>query len=604
MPAKNDVSLNQVMGNNPTTNTTRIDLTKSNKPEETSKTNENTTRRQVRPVITGHTDLSKLESVDPSKILPKREPTMSEEDLELFSDLDLAIEREKKSIEERIDAIIDAQDREMEEAEEANEDNYFEDEDSYDPRSNINRAQEPTDMIDDDDIFDDDISGFADPEVYENNPINVNIEKEDYLDDENDELVETVHTNPPITEVRKYPHSLDPQIHEDLKNDLKATTITEEPDEVVNVTSNDEFNLLKDLDLIEEEEIEPAAEGSDEEDEKILESVKAQIKERIDPIRKSIDISKFTISKKAVSAQKVMKLAVRSHQTVADWMLYSAKRPISVTGLSGPEILKLNPDNSSRNRLNTFKDMYHIIYDHIVDGNKPEFETWLKQTNFIDLQHIYFALYMATFGNSNFVNYECPKCKKVFIKDIKIEDMIEYADDETRNKVRQILRMDTTSPKKDEYNVDIVQVSNNYAFALKTPSIWNVIIETASLPDKFLDKYADLIDVVSYIDSIYIIDEVNSTLIPIDYKIDPNDQAKTSSRRIQAFYNVIRTLSSEDYYHLRNTIMDYDKDSSSVSYLLPAATCPDCAEEIPANRNITSEQLVFTRHQLAAIANM
>ena len=336
----------------------------------------------------------------------------------------------------------------------------------------------------------------------------------------------------------------------------------------------------------------------------MIEEHKKEAKEKIIPIKKTLDLSKFTISKKSVNAQKAMKLAAQTRQSVADWALYNANRPISMTGLSGPEILKLNPENSSRNRLNTFRDMYRVMYDHVHDANKPEFETWLKQTRFVDMQHIYFALYMATFSGSNFINYSCPHCNKIFLKDIKFEDMIVYADDEARAKVRNILKMDTTSISNDEYPVDLYQISNSYVFGLRTPSIWNVIIETASLSDRFLEKHADLVDVVSYIDAIYIIDEENNNLIPVDTKPDPNDQAKTSARRIKAFYDIISQLSTEEYYTLRAHINSYDNDAGKVSYQFPACNCPDCATEIPANTEIGPDNMLFMRHQLAAIANM
>ena len=339
---------------------------------------------------------------------------------------------------------------------------------------------------------------------------------------------------------------------------------------------------------------------------KLFEDLKTEVKQKITPIRNKINLAAFTIAQKSQSAQKVMRLAVQPHRNIADWVMYSAERPISVTGLSGPEILKLNPENSGRNRLNTFRDMYRVIYDHVYDGNKPEFETWLKQVRFNDLQHIYFALYMATFGGSNFLSYSCPnkKCNKVFIKDVEFKDMVKYASDEAKQKVQSILKLDTTSPSNDTYPVDLVQISDSYVFGLRIPSVWNVIIETASLSDKFLEKHGDLIDIVAYIDSIYYIDTANNQLIPVDTKPDPNDQAKTSARRIKVFYDIIQQLSSEEYFNLGAAIKEYDNPGEQVTYMIPACTCPDCATEIPANDKISPDSMLFTRHQLAAIGNM
>ena len=398
-------------------------------------------------------------------------------------------------------------------------------------------------------------------------------------------------------------NNIEVDVEEEKNNTTTEKVEKVESESTVNVNILDG---IKNEDLFDEEDEEEIVSTPNEgpSNQELLDDLKSQIKEKVSPIRKSIDLSKFTFAKKAVSAQKVMKLAIHNHQNAADWVLPSAGRSISMTGLSGPEILKLNPENSNRNRANTFRDMYRIIYDHVLDGNKPEFEAWLKQLRYVDLQHVYFALYMATFGGSNFVNYSCPKCKKVFIKDINFNDMVVYADDETKTKIQNMLKMDSTSASSDEYPVTLIPVSDSYAFAIKTPSVWNVIMETASLSDKFLEKHADLIDVVSYIDSAYLIDSANEQLIPINTKPDPNDMAKTAARRIKAMYDIISTLSSEEYYALRAAIGELDEEVTKMSYQIPACKCPACETEIPANAEITPDGMLFMRHQLAAIGNM
>lgn len=616
MSNKENMSLDEVMGTKPNVN--HIDLTKGGTPAQTEAATEaadaQPVARRARPVVTGPIDFSTMKDADVDKILPRRQPKPSPEEENMMSALDLAVAREKEKITERIDAVIEAQDQEIEEAEARAEEEELDRElagETY-----YANSLSTYDEYENDDRYDETPVTLANAKRV---TIDMDSEEESIgiEEDEEEYDVETIMTDPVQTEVRTPIHSLEVENHEDAVLDKEAdipSATTEKAvaqpvikEELIRENNDDDFDLMKELGLDDDEE-EAEAEATtgveDEDNKKLLEDVKAQIKERVEPIRRAIDISKFTISKKAVSAQKVMKMAVKAHQTVADWMLYTAEKPISVYGLSGSEILKLNPEGTTRNRLNTFKDIYHIIYDHIIDANKPEFETWLKKTNFVDLEHIYFALYMATFGNSNFINLECPKCKKIFIKDVKIEDMIEYANDEAKAKVRNIMRQDSTTHKKDEYDVDIVQISNTYAFAIKTPSIWSVIIETASLTDRVLERYSDLVDVISYIDTIYIINEATSELVPIDYKIDPNDQNKTSARRIKAFYDVISSLSSEDYFYLRNVIAEYDKNVSDISYIIPEATCPECGATIEANKEITADALVFTRHQLAAIGNM
>lgn len=566
-------SLNDIMANSqqPRMSTTFVDLTANNVEANTTNETPKPTPVSIKPIQSG--PMGELKQVNIESILPKRQPAPNAMEENLYADLDAAVDREISSITERVDALTAIQLEEMQAQAKKEEERLQDEEDAF---AIGGSARVPVDTYD---TESDNVNAI---------PIRINNRYAPVLEDEVDE------------------DAINKSSIEEVNNE----SVESEQADVISLRSQstEKINILdnvndEDLFADDEEAAMPSNEPTtDTED--LLNDLKNQVKKKVTPIKNAIDLTKFSIAQKAISAQKVMKLAVQSHQNIADWILYSSQRPISMTGLSGPEILKLNPDNSNRNRLNTFRDMYRVIYDHIYDGNKPDFETWLKQTRFVDLQHIYFALYMATFGGSNFVNYSCQKCEKVFIKDVKFEDMVEYADNDARAKVRNILKMDSTSPSNDSYPVDLEQVSDSYVFALRTPSVWNVVIETASLSDQFLEKHADLIDMVAYIDAIYVIDTANQTLIPVDTKPDPNDTAKTAGRRIKAFYDIIRTLSSEEYYSLRSKITEYDEDATKVSYKIPACTCPHCAAEIPANTDITPDSMLFTRHQLAALGSM
>lgn len=497
-----------------------------------------------------------METVHADDILPAREQKNPLEE-DIMAELDAAVDRECESITQRIDALTDKQEEEFNAKQEAAETARQNEEDKANVHPDVYKDERVSENDDSDGSI---LDGIDDSDLFD----------DDDDDKEVDESEEDASVPTPVPSI-----SL-------LKSNIEQQSFSDDEE-----ISDDE------------EEKDPESEANE-----MLEELKKAAKEKIAPVKRTLDLSKFTISKKSINASKVMKKTAEINQHVADWALLNANRPISTTGLSGSEILKLNPENSNRNRLNTFRDMYRVIYEHIYDANKPEFETWLKQTRYVDLQHIYFALYMATFGGSNFVNYTCPECEKVFIKDIKFEDMVVYSDDATRKRVADILKMDTTTTDAYGYAVDIVQISDTYAFGLRTPSIWNVIIETASLSDNFIERHADLIDIVSYIDSIYFIDPDSAELIPIDTKPAKNDQAKTSARRIKIFYDIISTLTSEEYYKLRSCITSYDADAEKLSYQIPACTCPKCAKEIPANTNITPDAMLFTHHQLVAIANM
>lgn len=501
-----NVNLNDIGASLPRRSANVFDLTSGTglKAENVENAEMPSNTRKVVPIQTGHVDMGNMKSVDINSILPKREAKPSEMETTLYADLDAAVDRELASITERHEALFEAQQQELEEAEYKKEEEELQAQDDFalNGTTSYNDNDDTEGLYDDDD--EDDIipinHGNTNPSKIVNAADVFAVPTDRRDDGRADKII--VNDNPAL--IKKEEVASD--------KDIEETT----PEITSNITILDGINN-EDLFDEEDEEDNNSNPNDGPSSQEILDDLKTQIKEKVSPIR-NIDLSKFTFAKKAVSAQKVMKLAIQNHQNAADWVLPNAGRSISMTGLSGPEILKLNPENSNRNRANTFRDMYRIIYDHVLDGNKPDFEVWLKQLRYVDLQHVYFALYMATFGGSNFINYSCPKCNKVFIKDIDFKDMIVYADDETKAKIQAMLKMDTTSAHNDEYPVTLIPVSDSYAFAIKTPSVWNVIMETASLSDKFLEKHADLIDVVSYIDGAYLIDSANEQLIPINTK--------------------------------------------------------------------------------------
>lgn len=537
--------------------------------------------------VPGNIDKSTIQEFDPSTVMPKREEKDEFGD-EIFGALDAALEVHKEKVSADMDAILDKIDEEREAQAEAAEEAELAAQDRRDAiGSHKVEDEDPDDpsagLYDDDD----------DEEEYV--PMTAKTTKpavEETATKAFEEEASVVNT----AEVAEEEAIADKPEAKEIHEAVVLPAITREDVE------NERVSILDAMDDDELDDEDVTAEEPD--SDQVVADIKKELSGKIG-IKKSFDLSKFTISKKPISASKLMKVATQMDRNIADWVMYHAKRPVALTGLSGPEILKLNPQNAARNRLNTFREMYKVIYDHIEDANKPEFEAWLKATRFIDLTHIYFGLYKATFNGSNYLNYACPKCNKVFIKDVKFDDMVEYDDDETKKEVEALLKLDTTSPKEEgEYEADLVQVSDIYAFSLRTPSIWKVIIETASLSDAFIEKYQNSIDVISYIDEIYYIDEATKSLIPVDTKADPSDMSKTAARRIRAYNDIINGLNSEDYYNLRAKISTIDTDTTKITYLVPEAECPDCHTIVEENRDMTPDQMLFTRHQLAAIVSM
>ena len=114
-----------------------------------------------------------------------------------------------------------------------------------------------------------------------------------------------------------------------------------------------------------------------------------------------------------------------------------------------------------------------------------------------------------------------------------------------------------------------------------------------------------MIDLISYIDNIYFIDSDHQMLVPINTKPVTNDLAKTSARRIATYIdNIINKFTSDEFFNLRGKVNEFDENNNAITYKIPGATCPDCAEQIAETANIAPENLLFTRHQLAAIQSM
>ena len=372
------------------------------------------------------------------------------------------------------------------------------------------------------------------------------------------------------------------------------TTYTEEDmakDEYTSFVSDD---LQKDLN----KELNIRSGPSDEE---LVKNITEAVKAHSAAIKNKINLKNFTIADTPMSAAKLPVFSIMDINS-ADWVLPNASRVISVRGLSGPEIFAINPQNINKTKINVFRQIYGIIYKHIISKKPNTFEDWMKFTRFSDLDHIYGALMKATFAESNYVHHECPNCSHIFIQDYNFdEDMVKYSSEDAKKRIQGILRSgDSSIP---DYEVQLHQISDKFVVGLKDPSIWSMVMETASLSDEFLDKYEDLMDTISFIDSIYTIDSANNKLIPIDFGYDEDNPTKSTARKITIVSDIIRTLPSDNYFYLRGYIAKIFASNNDMSYQIPGSVCPKCGKEIPAE-TISAQSLLFTRHQLGALGTI
>lgn len=285
---------------------------------------------------------------------------------------------------------------------------------------------------------------------------------------------------------------------------------------------------------------------------------------------------------------------------VFDWPLMCAGKCVSMQAWSGPEIDELNLTTTGRNRFNAMKDIYRNIYNHIVSA-KPKFEDWLKTTSFLDLDHIYIAIYKASFNGANYIPINCDNnhCNKVFLTDdidIK-EKMTKFKDKKAKERFEKIYAGEPV----EKYNDKIFKpISPTIAIQLREPSIYNTIFENSVLDQKFIDKYERLLTMMVYIENIYLIGP-DGKARKLKYKIDKTSIARTCKYRIATFAKIIKSLPSDSYNTLVAEISKLSEKDGDVTYQFPEVDCPYCGNKIDAT-DATAQQLLFTRHRLSLLS--
>lgn len=345
----------------------------------------------------------------------------------------------------------------------------------------------------------------------------------------------------------------------------------------------------------------------DDDDTERLNIIKADIKEKINPFMKKIDIASFTISSKPSKVHKLFEQKL-STDNIADWVLFSTGISISMREFKAIDIEKLSPDGSSQNKINTYRTIYRQLYEHLDGDGIPEFEIWLKMVHYYDLDHLYMAAFYASFGKSNLIPYMCdnPKCsKKAFVKQFdNIWEMVKFDNIETERKFHSILEGDT-SFRKDAIETELVQLSDNYVVGLKIPTLYSIIYEQYSLSEQYQDRNRDVLGLITFIDTIYNINYDTGQFEPIYLKTFDKDIIKTIHYKIKTYKDILESITSDQYFYLQQLISNLSKNSlaAGISYQLPEAECPSCGHKQEA-QSYTGESLLFMRHRLPGIANI
>ena len=144
-------------------------------------------------------------------------------------------------------------------------------------------------------------------------------------------------------------------------------------------------------------------------------------------------------------------------------------------------------------------------------------------------------------------------------KDVK-RDMVVYPNDEVKQRFEDILH---SRPVKSKlFRTKPIQVSRDYAFSFCTESIYGDMIERAALTDEFASKYANVVQIMANIDTIYKIDNVTNNYT-IDLGVVEDSLSKTVMRKVKAIYEIMKNS-----YLLMNMLLLWVKYTKSLAYLL------------------------------------
>lgn len=374
--------------------------------------------------------------------------------------------------------------------------------------------------------------------------------------------------------------------NEQDEDDSLSEIIQDIDDNIENVFDEDDIQLSK------------------EEREKLVNNLKQTIKSKLNIVDRKVDFSSYTIKKKPVVINEVKLSNKDTELKFADTPLLYKNTVITLSEFKGSEIVKLNLDEQykSQNKINAIITMFKTIYKHVIDSKKPKFEAWLKSIPVFDMQLLYWAIYRACFKDSNYLVYNCDKCKNLDLAEKDINEMIECSE-EVRSKIDKLMKESQLNDKSSTYETTLVPIDDTYAIEFVVPSIWSYMVENNILDDEFIEKYKTIINIAPFIDNIYVIDKENHELIPIDLMPDPNNAAKTVRNKVRIYSKFIDNLSDEAYTIVINEIAKINASAYDIAigFKIPEIKCSKCGAIIPAQPTGPLSML-FSRHQLVAIA--
>ena len=432
-------------------------------------------------------------------------------------------------------------------------------------------------------------TGAGKPADY--NPTYTNGESSDNIHKQ-EPATEQLHVNP-ITPVDKKVTVQPEPIHEEVKKVDASESVSSgvKPIDIPNKVEDTMSEEDKDLKALDDDTDEEPVDDFDT-------KIKAELAKKMRPVSKKFDLSNAVVTTTPITVTNALADIVPIDRKVFTWGLYRSKRPVTMKGFTATELNNLSSfmDNRARSR-----DVFKILWDHIVRGKGKDFDTWLKTTSYYDVDHLWFTVYGACFADSNYLPYTCASCNEVTVtNDIPLQDMCKFVSDEIKSEFDSIVH------SSDSENVTTfaeyrVQVSDSIVIGLREPSIYDAVIVPTLFDADFNNKYRDMIGLNAYISNIYKIVVANNRveLHPIAVKQFIGNETKSVKARIIQYAKIIRSLKSDQYNIIMGHINTLN-ETDSIYYRLPSVTCDHCKKEIPEEREAAAD-LVFMRHRLVVL---
>ena len=427
----------------------------------------------------------------------------------------------------------------------------------------------------------------------------------------NNTQVENTNTVTKVEETKPEEHSIEvpevketkPEEHSIEVPEVKETTLSKNDNETQSQLLENEIN-----------EFDPSEENLEDDDDEftdidnilerdeIVESIRTKVIERLRPNK--LDLNSFTVSKNPVKVMNLITNKKEDTDTI-DWYLPATGINITMRKFEGTEIVALSGANSGKSVRNTNLDILRLIYDHITNINKPDFETWVKIVAFEDLEQLYFAILIATFKDSNYITYACEnnKCKDIDVVAKDYKDMIVFYDDKDRENFFNHIELKSYDYPMKNVEMERIQITNEYCIDIKLPSLYDSLVEPTYLTEKYRTKHQDKLAIISYIGDIYKIDVEQGMLIPIDYTLKTEDNTLIIKNKYRLYMQFLNSLSSDEYSYLTSIINKATEERDICQFVIPEHVCEKCKSTIKP-RKTQALRLLFTRHQLAALATI